>query len=221
MKLQNLIVLSALASALASPVRAELLPRLGGLAYYDTAADLTWLADADTARTSGYDADGLMTWADAKAWAAGLDIGGVTGWRLPYTAQPDSSCSTQGSGFSLGTGCTGSELGNLFYNVLGGEATIAITDTHNANFDLFSNIQVSGYWSADAFAGDPTGQTAWAFGMGGVQVFVNVSTLEPRAWAVHDGDVSAVPMPAAAWLFGSGLLTLLAVQRVRRSLPAA
>lgn len=58
---------------------AALVSRLGGLAYYDTEADLTWLADANYAMTSGYDADGLMNWANANAWAAGLDVEGVTG----------------------------------------------------------------------------------------------------------------------------------------------
>jgi hypothetical protein len=37
------------------------------------------------------------------------------------------------------------------------------------------------------------------------------------AWAVHDGDVgvavSTVPAPAAAWLFGTGLLGLAGVTR--------
>ena len=31
-------------------------------AYYDTALNITWLADANYAKTSGYDADGLMNW---------------------------------------------------------------------------------------------------------------------------------------------------------------
>ena len=39
---------------------AALVSRLGGLAYYDTDADLTWLADANYAKSSGYDGDGRM-----------------------------------------------------------------------------------------------------------------------------------------------------------------
>ena len=34
-----------------------------------------------------------------------------------------------------------------------------------------------------------------------------------RSWAVQTGDVSAVPVPAAVWLFGSGLLGLIGVAR--------
>ena len=47
-------------------------------AYFDTALNITWLAN--------WNANGPMTWADANAWAAGLDVHGVTGWRLPSTA---------------------------------------------------------------------------------------------------------------------------------------
>ena len=35
----------------------------------------------------------------------------------------------------------------------------------------------------------------------------------PLAWAVHTGDVSAVPIPAAVWLFGSGLIGLVSFAR--------
>ena len=48
-------------------------------AYYDTDANLTWLANANAAGTT-------MNWANANAWAAGLDIDGTAGadgWRLP------------------------------------------------------------------------------------------------------------------------------------------
>lgn len=48
-------------------------------AYYDTVLNITWLADASYAKTSGYDADGLLSWDAAKTWAAQLNINGVTG----------------------------------------------------------------------------------------------------------------------------------------------
>lgn len=38
----------------------------------------------------------------------------------------------------------------------------------------------------------------------------------PHSWAVRDGDVSPVPVPAALWLFGSALLTLAGVPLARR-----
>ena len=84
-------------------------------AYYDDVADLTWLANANAAGTT------LNIWTDANAWAASLNIDGVTGWRLPDTLQPDPSCSRQGDliggdgiiDTSWGVGCRGSEMGNL------------------------------------------------------------------------------------------------------------
>ena len=110
-------------------------------AYYDDVADLTWLADANAAGTD-------MTWTSANNWVAGLNVAGVTGWRLADTLQPDTSCDSQDASGSYGFNCTGSEMGNLFYNVLGGSAPSSITDVHNANYDLFSNVQADGYWTA-------------------------------------------------------------------------
>lgn len=183
-------------------------------AYYDNVADLTWLADANAAGTT-------MDWLTANSWAAGLDINGVTGWRLPVTLQPDPTCSSQNTlnGASSGSNCTGSEMGNLFYNVLGGTSGGAISATHNANYYLFSNIQDSGYWSATAFAPNPNNTTSWvfSFGIGGQEVSSNGAG--HYAWAVQSGDVGAavVPIPAAAWLFGSGLLGLIGVGRHKKA----
>jgi len=131
----------AMVLLISTNTQAALMERLGGLAYYDDVAELTWLADANAA-------GGIMTWADANTWAANLDVAGVTGWRLPETVQPDVSCAYQYNNVSYGTNCTGSEMGNLFYNVLGGHAGSEITMEHNANYNLFSNIQAPIYWSA-------------------------------------------------------------------------
>jgi hypothetical protein len=80
-----------------------------------------------------------MTWENANAWIATLSINGVTGWRLPYTPDIDPTCDqTEGPSF---WGCSDSEMGNLFYNVLGGVARQSIDSTHNDNYALFSNIQ--------------------------------------------------------------------------------
>jgi len=183
---------------LSTGANAALIERLGGLAYYDDVADLTWLADANAAGTA-------MNWATANSWAAGLTVGGVSGWRLPDS----DTC----SGFN----CTGSELGNLFYNVLGGSAGSPITTTHNANYDLFSNVQSNYYWSATEYA--PVTFNAWNFEMyAGYQSYYG-KTNSYYAWAVQSGDVGGAlvtPIPAAAWLFGSGLLGLVGVARRNR-----
>ena len=56
---------------------------LGGGMIYDDVLDITWLADANYAQTSGYDLDGLMTWEQANTWTTNLIYGGIAGWRLP------------------------------------------------------------------------------------------------------------------------------------------
>jgi hypothetical protein len=188
--LKTLAISTLLISALgaSSIANAELVSRLGGLAYYDTVADLTWLADANYAKTSGYDADGGMNWGAALAWAAGLRVGGVSGWRLPDTLQPDVSCERQIVGASYGNNCTGSEMGSLFYSALGNAAG-SLTNT-----GPFSNVQ-SGYWSATNYA--PVTGYAWLFNMvDGFQSYNGktssyYSTGSHYAWAVRSGDVSA------------------------------
>jgi len=182
--------------------------RLGGLAYYDDDANLTWLADANYAMTHGYNATGLLHWSQAETWAAELSIGGVAGWRLADTVQPDAGCGFGRGSLSYGYNCAASEMGNLFYNVLGNrEGSIS-------NTGPFSNVQSGGYWSATEWA--PVSHNAWFFDMGkGYQDWEAKRSLN-YAWAVQSGDVGAVPVPAAVWLFGSGLLGMVGVARRRQ-----
>lgn len=74
---------------------AVLIDRGGGM-IYSTELDITWLQDSNYAQTSGYDADGFMTWDDAMTWAANLSYGGYDDWRLPTydPLSPQQSCDT-------------------------------------------------------------------------------------------------------------------------------
>lgn len=204
-----------------SSVNAALLSRLDGMAYYDDAADLTWLADADYA-------NGQMTWDQANTWVAGLNVGGVNGWRLANTVDVGNDGGTYtnfNQGVDIGYNITThSELSNMFYNVLG---NIAEYDTNGAptgctapNFCLsntgpFSNLRADYYWSATEYAADA--DYAWGFGMndGGQGNVAKSSRL--YAWAVQSGDVSAVPVPAAVWLFGSGLIGLAGLAKRKKA----
>lgn len=140
----RVLVVAGLVLGLALPAQAITMAdsRLGGLAYYDSDLDITWAANANLAQTSGFDADGLMNWSDANTWAMNVTIGGVSGWRLPTTTQPDATCSIQSGGNGFGTGCTGSEMGHLF-NVEGISAAAP---------GVFSNVQANFYWSGTEFA---------------------------------------------------------------------
>lgn len=207
MKIWKLLALATVIMA-SSNANAALIERLGGLAYYDDVADLTWLADGNASGST-------MNWVDANAWAAGLNVASVTGWRLPDTLQPDPSCDGQSGGASFSDNCTGSEMGNLFYNVLGGSAGILITTTHNANYDLFSNVESPGSWSATEVASNST--QAWFTSMNSGGQWGLAKTYEMNAWAVQSGDIGAVPIPAAVWLFGSGLIGLIGVARRKKA----
>ncbi len=156
-------VCAVLFSLITVSANAELIGRLpatpGGSdwqAYYDDEADLSWTANANI--------NGLMNWDAANTWAAALDIDGVTGWRLPTTTQPDPSCSSQGGAgpfSSAAFNCTGSEMGNLWYNVLGLNGDSGVVS--DLDFSPFTNMTYyNGHWSSTELAWNPT-QGAWSF----------------------------------------------------------
>ena len=160
-------------------------------------------------QTSGYDADGRRHWDQAKAWAGSLNIDGMTGWRLPGGPMMN----TPGT---KSYNETASEMGNLFYNVLGGTAGSNITTTHNANYNLFQNVQSWVYWSGvESFSGSTS---AWANDFRSGLEFRYGKSINLSAWAVRSGDVGAspVPVPGALVLMGPALLGLLGVKRSRR-----
>jgi len=155
--------------------------RAGGLMYYDPDADLTWVTALGGAGDLGA----------AQSYVGTLDILGITNWRLPTS----DSCT--------GTNCSDSELGNMFYNVLGNSAGSL---TNSGPFSLLDDD----YWSGTELVGFglyyyfdiPSGNQA-----------TGQTDKNRIAWAVQSGDVAAVPIPAAAWLFGSSLLGLIVVKR--------
>ncbi|MBK7414557.1 MAG: DUF1566 domain-containing protein [Dechloromonas sp.] len=82
MKHKHLILAMISGLAISGGAQATLIDRGSGL-IYDDVLNITWLQDANYAKTSGYDADGRMNWANANAWAASLSYGGYDDWRLP------------------------------------------------------------------------------------------------------------------------------------------
>jgi len=204
------------------------------LAYYDTVLDITWAADADI--------NGLMTRDDANAWAAGLTLGGVSGWRLPTVSPIDGSSfditqsnnATTDFGYAPTTtdGTDGgwrdvgntpvSEMGHMFYVNLGnlGRCTPDDADPSSCviqdgfgltNTGPFSDVQSDIYWGTEF---DSVNAWRFWFSWGFQDILDDFNFF---AWAVHDGDVPAVvPVPAAVWLFGSGLLGLVGFARRKK-----
>ena len=90
---------------------------------------------------------------------------------------------------------------------------------HNANFYLFSDIQSDYYWLAEKYP--PRTRDSWIFGFNiGNQSF-DYAPRSYYAWAVQSGDVSAVPIPAAAWLFISAIAGLAGAKRLSQSKGSA
>ena len=112
--------------------------------------------------------------------------------------------------------CRDNELGYMFYQNMGGTFSNDLTGDQTVDDVLLTAVQPA-YWSGTEFAPDPT--DAWVFVFAdGHQIGVNKgrSLSSFAGWAVRAGDVGAVPVPAAVWLFGSGLIGLIGVARRSR-----
>ena len=114
-----------------------------------------------------------------------------------------------------------SEMGHMYYVTLGNlgicDPTLTWCTSQSGsgltNAGPFSNLGdfALPYWSGTEL----DSVSAWTLDfMGGVQAF-DVKGVDDFyiAWAVHSGDVTIVPLPAATWLFGSGLIFLIGVTR--------
>lgn len=219
---QNLLLAAAISAGLftATGANATLISALGGQVVNDTDLNITWLTNANLAATNTFGVSGIndgiqyssqagrMNFNTAQNWIGAMNTAnylGYNNWRLPTS----DTC--------LGYNCTGSEMGHLFYTELGGVARQDLTTTHNDNYNLFqfpsANSDV--YWSSTVFAPAPTTKIIFTFtGNYYVGFQDNIdNSYSMYAMAVRDGQVATVPVPAAAWLLGSGLLGLIGVAR--------
>lgn len=199
--IRTIICIGVFSLGLLSTANANLVARPGGMVY-DTDLNITWLSDANYAKTSGYDADGAMNWSDANTWAAGLNVGGVSGWRLPTV---DPTC----SGF-----CTTSEMGHLFYIELGGTARHSIFESSDPDLALFTHIQSYYYWFGTEYSPDP--DFAWDFDPSYGHEAPGGKEFDLFAWAVHDGDVGLIPEPEMYAMMFIGLLAMFSFVRLRQ-----
>jgi len=178
-------------------------------AYYDSALNITWLADANAGAGSSFDdgastTDGDMSWASANAWAASLDVHGVTGWRLPVMAPASTS---------------ESELSHMYCVNLGNFGPCnPLTSTPPGTWGFtntgdFTNLESEWYWTGTA--ADPG--TAWVWAGDPISAYHSAEPVGSgnRAWAVRDGDVPAVPEPSTCALMLGGAAALFAWSRRR------
>jgi hypothetical protein len=232
---KTLFALALIASAtVTGTAQASLVDRGNGM-IYDNVLNLTWLQDANYAKTSGYASatGGRMDWYTATTWATNLNYNGLTGWRLATNTPINGSSfnynlSNDGS-TDVGYNITSpkSELAYMYNVNLGLKDYVGTSGTNQSNYGVFGNgttggqanvglvhnLQSDVYWSGAEYS--PGSVYAWNFrtslgyqdanGFGKNGLFY--------AWAVRSGDVAAVPAPAAIWLFGSGLMGLLGFKR--------
>lgn len=213
-RLRSLIIAALVGIAPIASVQAALLDRGGGL-IYDDVLNVTWLQDANYARTSGYDSDGFMTWYEASAWVEQLKYAGYSDWRLPtvgpvnpegfnYTLSFDGS-----TDHGYGITSPASEMAYMYYVNLGNLAgctadSVAFNCINQpggglTNTGPFNNLWYA-YWSGtDSAVEDLPGQpAAFIFGvLGGSQTISSKGSSEYYAWAVRSGDVSRRPPPWA------------------------
>ena len=161
------------------------MPRLNGLAVFDTDQNITWLGDANYARTSGFDSDGKMKWDAAVAWVENLSIEGVDTWRPPKLTEPDEPCN--------GLGCITGEMGHLYWRTFWNGNDLTPSETNK-----FSNIGTDAfYWYNREVILEPQLIRIFSLASGfqGEDFRDNANYL----WPVADGDVfaSAVPIPAS------------------------
>jgi hypothetical protein len=106
--------------------------------------------------------DGRLTWFGAQAWVNYLNVAdfeGYSNWRLPTTADSNSSVGFPNGG-PHDPAPASSELAELFYGQLGQVAGQPIQKTHDGSYALFHNVG-SSYWSGTQVA--DASSFAWIF----------------------------------------------------------
>lgn len=213
--LKHVSLALATVGVLASGVAKAALNDRGGGLIYDSDLNITWLADANYAKTSGYDADGLMNWSAANTWAANLvyhdSVRNVdySDWRLPTVPKVAGQWCT-------GYNCTSSELGHLYYIEGGLSAGSSISASATLNNYFFN--KKSFYWFGTIYApGISAFNFITAYGNEGGNQGGNIALYaEYSAWAVRPGDVAAVPEPETYAMMLTGLALLGFAQRSRK-----
>lgn len=174
---------------------------------------LMWLQDANYAKTSGYVSEaiyaheGRMFWSTAMKWADDLEYAGYRDWRLP---RADPLCNTYFN-------CENSELGNLFYQELGGVAGQSILSSSDPDLALFVNIQDYHYWTSTDYPGSDDKHWAYYFYMAnGGQSGSRTGDVPGHASEFYAWAVRVVPEPISSVLFMTGTATFIGRHYIKR-----
>jgi hypothetical protein len=171
---------------------AALESRLAGLAYYDTALDVTWLTDANAIAGSAWDdgpstSDGLVSWHSALDWASNLTVNGIGGWNLPSMDADGDDVVVDCRDIPEAV-CRDNHYGYMFYHN-------GVTGVSPGPFT--PHLQAYGYW-AETETVPYEDIIAWLFTFGeGIQHPLG-KTFFRHAWAVRSGDIA---------IFENGALT--------------
>ena len=209
------------------------LTTIGTATYGGTERNLIWDDDNNGNSVVWLDySNAQANWSSQNTWAAGLDSAltynidpaayTVTwddaAWRLPSTVDGPDSWGNDGTTMA-GYNITSSEMGHLYYEELGNLGYYATDGTSPQpgwglnNTGDFNSLIALWYWSGTEYADNPG--YPWYFDMkDGIQ-YHRHELDKGYGLAVRSGQVSAVPVPAAIWLLGSGLAGLAALGRRR------
>ena len=177
------------------------------------------------------DADGKMNWNEATAWVQHLNFAGYDDWRLPAVGPVNglnftltySDTGITDFGYNLGE--PSSELAYMHYTNLNNGSLYAPFGIRNGCGDNlpeqcmfvtlpFSNLQPAEYWTGTEIA--PSSDSVFHFNTAiGLQYGSTKAGDERFAWAVRDGDVTAVPEPNALLMMLIGALSLAIIRSQR------
>lgn len=230
-KALNTVVASlAVATLMITKSHAGLIDRGNGM-LYDTVLDVTWLQDANYAKTSSYDSDGLMNWDEAMSWADGLIYEGYSDWRLAGVDTNDDTCGARNYDYFYGPGCSGTdnELAFMFSENLGLHGILDANYVRDPNWHNtawgtqiansfvdattgetmhIENLLSAEYWSSVEYERNSEIHS-WKFNYGGGSQNTSRKDESLYAWAVRDGDVSfstEISEPNILALLGIGLI---------------
>jgi len=208
-KAKQLVALSVLASTLiiSQSANAGLIERtitdntFGTVqAYYDDILDLTWLKDANFAKTSGYaatgvNADGKMTWSAANTWAGQLSLGAFADWRLTSLQPQDAQ-----AGFDYNWSYDGSS--DRGYNITSPMNEMAYMFNVNLGLGGYCDAATSTASTCGNAGGSQWHNTAWDSVIDTANLGNNIAIDNLMSY-VYWSDTEYAPYTDLAWAFGT------------------